>query len=389
MRTLRRLTHRLGYRGWTLDYYTARRFVLILLANFCLFNFLYILIDGLANLEKFYRNSDGFFDLLGMSSAYYFYTIPELNCRVLGPVTTMTSAMFTVTIIQRSNEIVPALASGISLRRLTFPVVMGSAVVAGASFAIQELWIPSNRQEIQTAKGFDEDKSVHHPVYLDSPNDIVIASKKYFPHRYEAEGMLILGPSFILNATSARWLPDEEDWLLSKLEYQKFDEDGILVPQVVPGTDDEKALWLSLESAQLNGLLGDKVDTGLHILMKPHDLENDSGSDLYSTLEELRAKMKTVPDVHRLRTKYYARLSDPFHHLVLVLLGIPVILWQGSRNVFLSALVAVMLGAAYYTLQGVAIYFGNESHLDPHTAAWLIPSVFGSLGLTLFAHMRT
>jgi lipopolysaccharide export system permease protein len=390
MRFLHEIVHRLGYRGWTLDYYTCRRFVSIFLANICLFSLLYTIIDALAKIEDFVKHSDGVLGVLGVIGSYYFYTLPEIFCRVLGPVTTMASGMFCITLIQRGNEIVPVLASGISLRRLTSPIVLGAATISAASFAVQEQWIPSQRQAIQDAKAYNPEDDIDHPVFVDSRTDIVAVPRKYHPHEQKADGMLVMGASFLLNVGSAQWIPDEEEWLLTDAEFQSFDAKGLVVPH--PNPDDASlppVLALPIRTIRLNKFLDSFVEPGLRLLMKPHDLEDDGGTDVYSTLAELREKMKTVPDLQRWRTRYYARLADPLHHIVLILLGIPVILWQGSRNVFLSALLAVLLGAGYFTLQTVTLYLGNESLLAPEVAAWLMPITFGTLGLTLYTSMRT
>lgn len=400
MRFLQNLAHRLGYRGWTLDYYVGRRFIAIFLANISLFSLLYAIIDALAKIDEFVAHSDGPLGVVALIASYYFYTLPEIFCRILGPVTTMASGMFCITMIQRSNEIVPVLASGISLRRLTFPIVLGASFISLASFAVQEIWIPSQRQAIQDAKAYNPEDDIRHPVYIDSRTDIIAIPRKYHPHQQLAEGMLVQGPLFLLNVRSAQWIPDEEEWLLSGVEYQAFDEDGYVKPQRVKEAGEEDGnntkdndapeflLSRPIETVRLNEFLAE-VDPGLRLIMKPHDLEDDSGTDVYSTLAELREKMETVPDVQRWRTRYYARLADPIHHIILILLGLPVILWQGSRNVFLSALLAVLLGAGYFTLQTVTLYLGNESLVAPETAAWLMPILFGALGLTLYTHMRT
>lgn len=422
----------------TLDMYVATRFLSLFVADLFIFCLLYVLIDSLSQIDTFIRRSDGILDGVGFALLYYYYELPGLFCQILGPVTTMASAMFAVTLTQRANELVPIMATGTSLQRTFFPILVLAGLITAGSLWLQEIWIPSHRNEIRASQAIGGSKDeIRHALYADPVKNVMVMAQVFHPLSQTAEGLLIYSlrggaaMSFLINASSARWQPAdpqediEGDWLLEDVQLQTYHLTGQRsfplsaptgpAPPVSsqpagggasggPDRDADEArsrgLVRDLESrhyrpsesfdrVMLRELLRTRLGQGPDLKLTPSDLEVASSQDMYSTLAEIHHKIDTAPDRHLWRVKYYSRLSDPLQHLILLLLGIPVILWQGSRNVFLSALVAVALSAACFVVQSILIYLGNQGFLSPALAVWLGPIVFGSLGVTLYREMTT
>ena len=98
------LLQRVRSRHFTLDMYLGRRFLFLAIADLFVFCMIYVLVDSLNQLDHFVEAADDFFSLLGVAFSYYYHTLPGLYCQILGPVVTMASALFTVTITARANE---------------------------------------------------------------------------------------------------------------------------------------------------------------------------------------------------------------------------------------------------------------------------------------------
>jgi hypothetical protein len=151
MRVRFSVPHRLRPRGYTLAAYIGRRFAAIFAADLFIFTLIYVLVDSLNQVDAFLEHADDLPSLVAVAFTYYYHELPGLFCRILGPVVTMASAMFTVTLTARANEFVPILATGTSLQRALTPILVLTLAVAGWSLAIQELWIPGHRSEIRTS----------------------------------------------------------------------------------------------------------------------------------------------------------------------------------------------------------------------------------------------
>jgi lipopolysaccharide export system permease protein len=405
--------HRFG--SCTLDGYVARRFLYVFFMDLLVFSGVYVLVDSLGQIESFRRHSSGLFSFFSVAAEYYFYELPSLWCRILGPVITLASAMFAATWTQRDNELVPVLATGRSLQRFLAPMLLLSALIAGGSFALQEVWIPSQRHAIRAAQSLGSQKSVvRHAIYSDPLRNLLAIAREFRPFEQTIQGLLIYslqsrsGRDFVINAAGAAWREGEGggDWILSEASFQEY-RDGELVTRPAPAPpgppaasqegpaaakrarSEPRVLREVFPVIALKELLRSRLGPSTTIEMGPQDLEDETQNDMVSTLAELRRKVESAPERARWLVKYYSRFVDPLNHLVLILLGVPIILWRQSRNLFLSALIVLAIAAVYFAFQTTCVYLGNRGSLQPALAAWLGPIVFGALGLTLYCDMRT
>src|SRR5262249_48011155 len=72
-------------------------------------------------------------------------------------VISMMAAIFTVTWLQRNNELLAMLAAGISTQRVIRPVIVSAVIVSGLAILNQEMLMPSLPEELQ--KSHDDDGS--------------------------------------------------------------------------------------------------------------------------------------------------------------------------------------------------------------------------------------
>lgn len=398
----------------------TKRFGGLFLADCFLFSLLYVLIDSLSQVEEFARNSSGLLGFLKIAFTYYSYDLPGLFCLLLGPVTTLASAAFAVTLTARGNEFVPVLAAGISLQRLLAPIVLLSALVSAGTLAIQELWIPRHRDEILASKAYGRGGSlIRQAHYTDRAQGIVVIAEKYFPLERRGENILVLSKgkdrprSFLIHARSMSWVEPEGGhgyWRLETGGLQEYDAAGEIIPKPAPPAAERspppapapQAPPSNLDAAPAASPAPQDPDPPAQRLsepfearrlvetgMIPQDLENNERRNLPLTLAELERKIAVAPDRHRWQIRYYSRIADPLHSLILVLLGVPIILSRDTRNIFFSALLAALISTAYFIFNAGMVYLGNRGTLDPPLAVWLGPILFGSLGVTMYFRMRT
>ncbi len=399
------IPHRLRPRNFTLAVYIGRRFLGIFLADLLVFGLIYALVDSLNQVDAFLKHADDFFSLIGIAARYYYYELPGLFCRFLGPVITMASAMFAVTLTARANEFVPILATGTSLRRALMPILLISAAIAAGSLWVQEVWIQSHRAEIRRARTFGRHYGeIQHAYFVDSEHEIYVAARLYFPGEARATGVFIRARDgdreTVYTAAEARWDDARRLWVLRDGEIQRYNPEGLLEPPPAPGpaAPDPPAppigearqgeeSGVETEPPRLTTAF-DELDFALSSMI-PQDLEGSESQDQFLSIRQLRRKAEVAPDPHRWLIEYYSRIAEPLNHIVLLLLGLPMIFLKNTRNVFLSALLAVGVATVYFICQALFVYLGNRQILDPAAAAWLAPILFTALGTTLFVTMRT
>ncbi len=398
----------------TLDFYIGGRSAALYASCLASFALIYVLVDSVAQFAALSGATESFGELLATWFRFYAAQLPILFCRVLGAVTAVAGAAFTVTLLQRANEIAPILAAGISLRRLLTPVLAITTLSSAASMAVQELWIPANREEIREAKAPGKGRAVAlHAKFFDAKNRVLVVFRRYNLRLLRGEGLLAHsfppreGPSppeakhFTVEARTAQWIEETKSWVLEDGFIQEYDASGTLIPVApqpgaapssasgppasLPGAPERDPaagkLMRSFDRMALTDLVA--VD------MVPSDIEDRETQESFLWLSEVWERLQRSPESFRWRIKLYGRLADPLHGLILVLLALPILLGQGTRNVFLSAIATVVLCALYFMAYTMFIHLGNREALSPSLACGLAPLIFGSLGATMFAGMRT
>ena len=106
-----------------------------------------------------------------------------------------------------------------------------------------------------------------------------------------------------------------------------------------------------------------------------------------TVLNETSFKVERSPDSVRWQVRLFSRIADPLHAFILVLLGVPTILWRNSRNIFLSAIATMVVSTLYFVSYVVLLNLGNRGFISPGLAAGLAPVLFGALGFTLYLKM--
>src|SRR3954469_16150978 len=108
---------------------------------------LYVVIDAFSNIDEFLKRADGM-NLLPTMGRFYLIRLSLFFDRLCG-VIGMMAAIFTVTWMQRNNELLAILAAGVSTHRVIRPVWISALIVSGLAVANQELIMPPLGEELQ------------------------------------------------------------------------------------------------------------------------------------------------------------------------------------------------------------------------------------------------
>ena len=117
-----------------IDRYMLRQFVQVLII--CLLSLigLYIVIDAFSHLDHFIDYAGKHGSLIKIMGEYYAYRGIAFFDRTSG-VLTLIAVMFTITWIQRHNEMTALLAAGVSRTRVLRPVLIAAVCVSLAASA--------------------------------------------------------------------------------------------------------------------------------------------------------------------------------------------------------------------------------------------------------------
>jgi lipopolysaccharide export system permease protein len=362
-----------------IDRYMLRQFVQTFLICYLSLNGLFIVFDAFTNLDEFLRCAEaegGLFKLLGSHYSYQSIGFFDQSAGLL----TLIAAMFTVSWIQRHNEMTALMSAGISRIRVVSSVIAAAIVITLLAAANRELVIPRFRQQlarrpqdligdraqplvplydnktdvlIRGQNTFGDRKRIHRPDFtlpegLDQYGGYLVAENAFYkptqgdrPGGYlfdnvERPKNLASRPSLTLNGVPVIITPrDQPDWLE---EDQCFCVSDVPFEQLTGGRAFKK---YSSSRQMIAGIANQSLDFG--------------------------------PD---LRVALHSRMVQPLLDVTLLFLGLPLVVRKETRNVFIAIGLCGAVVSAFSLIVLAFQHLGAMMIINPALAAWAPLMVF-------------
>jgi lipopolysaccharide export system permease protein len=360
---------------------------------------LYIVIDAFTNLDEFTKIKTGVGELFQHMGHYYLVRISFFYDRLCG-VITMLAAIFTVTWMQKNNELLAMLAAGISSKRAIRPVIVSAALVSILAVMNQELIIPQISDDLQRTPDDDGDRPVKAGSRWDF-NELQLQGEN--GHRAERtiepfHALLPVsrfGTLLALDARLARYIPDDDPrsplrggWLLWQ---------ATLSPA---GAKPDGTLLIAVEPEMVGKLpkhYGDGPPPPGDMMFLRSDITFTNiirSADWYqfaTTPDLVRAYADQGNRTERLNVAVYlhGRLVRPITSMVLLLLSLPLVLGGEGRNMFINLGLSLGTSALFYGVNFLMGYLGGNNVMPPELAAWVPIIAFGSLAAARWDNIRT
>ncbi|OHB76772.1 MAG: hypothetical protein A2W31_12520 [Planctomycetes bacterium RBG_16_64_10] len=362
-----------------IDRYLIRQFVQIFTVCFVSLIGLYIVIDAFGHMDELIRQArqqEG--NLLAVVAEFYAYRSLDFFDRtssILG----LIAAMFTVTWVQRHNELTALLAAGIPKFRVMTPILASGLCVSLMAAANRELVIPRVRHELgrdaqdltgQEGRGVEAQRDMKTGILIDGERLQVDARRvarptfhlpyalSSFGNRLEANeahyqdaaggrpaGYLLQGvtrpsdlasrPSLLLAQRTVIITPQDADWLADDACFVVSDV-GVEMLEAGMAWRQYAATW-----ELIRGLRSGSVDFGADV-----------------------------------RVAVHTRFVQPLVDATLLFLGLPLVLWRDNRNVFVAIGLCLMVVVLFMLVLIACQYLGASSLIRPPLAAWLPLLIF-------------
>lgn len=304
------------------------------------------------------------------------------------PVITLASAMFTVVALQRSNEITPLLASGVSIYRILWPIFLMGIVLTLLQVADKEILIPKYADSIYAWVRIkeDPDRPVRSMATIEDGFGNIVSTGRYLIKDRIQEGAyftryykldFLRRPMVVLNAARAVWVENPQGWRYvegTRIDYdtagnvanqRSFGQEGFLVPLRESSSHyDDTALVTDVTPVMLES---EEVD----LLYRP-------SMDLLRHAREHGMRPKIAYEINK-------RMAAPLGNIVLLLIGLPFVLKREVKSPFLAIVMAVCIAGAFLLVQLLCENFAVEGQvLTPLAGAWTPIIIFGPIGVLLF-----
>jgi LPS export ABC transporter permease LptG/LPS export ABC transporter permease LptF len=315
---------------------------------------------------------------------YHFFLTPKLIYDST-PMSVLVAVLVTFGILSKNNEVTAMKACGVSLYRLSVPIIIASMLISGALFAFDHYYIP-HANRIQDAI-LNEIKGRPVQTYLRpdrkwifgavNPQSAILYYYKYFD---SGQNLMVginvyeLDPvSFRLkrhiSAESARWEASVRAWVFQNGWVRDFN--GVRVTNF---QQYQATTFPELTEPPSYFLKEVKQEKQLNFVELDH---------------YIRELQQSGFDTVRLQVQFHKKFSVPLFALIMALLSIPFAFLTGSRGAMAGVGVSFGIAIAYWALGRLFEEIGNINQLPPVMAAWSPDVVFALAGMYLFSRMRT
>jgi LPS export ABC transporter permease LptG len=381
-------------RGWGNPLPQARFFLLPqIIDTYVLNSFVYyfaVLLGGFV----FFIEIFNFFELLGdvfrndiairEVLEYLFFLAPKLIYDT-APVSVLVASLVTFGILAKNNEIIALKACGVSLYRLSLPILLITLGMSGALFLFDHA-VVTRANIIQDGL---RNKIKGRPVqtYL-NPNHkwirgSAVQTLRIFYYKHFDQDQGVLGGVQIwdvdpvewkltrhLLAERAHWEPSLKSWIF---------ENG-WVREVGNNSDKFSPFTGSVATFK-------EIDEPPGWFLKEvKTYKQLNFMQLEDYIAELRQSgFNTVP----LQVQFHKKFAVPLFVFVMALLSVPFAFMTGSRGAMTGVGVSLGVAAAYFVLNYLFEQLGGAGQLPPVLAAWAPDGIFALAGVYLMAQMRT
>jgi lipopolysaccharide export system permease protein len=374
-----------------LNRYLLRQFLQVFAICFLSLTGLYIVIDAFGHLDHFSSYAeDGGGSLLGIMASYYAYHSLAFFDGTSG-ILAMISAMFTITWLQRHQELTAIMAAGISKLRILKPLLLAAAGVSLLGVANREFVIPRVRHELtRDTKDLGGDAARELQPRFDR-NDILIGGDKVVLAERK-----IIKPAFVMPTALSRYgkqLTAQDAFQLDANQEHPagFLLAGVTTPANIDGLsslviEDRPAILTPKDSAWLKpGQMFVVSDLPFPLLA--------SGSNWrrYASMGELISELNnpTTDLGADVRVTVHTRMVQPLMDGTLLMLGLPLMLSRGNRNIFLSIGICLAIATAFTLVALSCQSLGGLSVMRPSLAAWLPLMMFVPVAAGMSSTLRT
>jgi lipopolysaccharide export system permease protein len=337
-----------------IDRYIAKLFIAFFLGGLAVFVVLFVAVDFMTNISSYNAPSASVLQ-------YYLLLTPSLVYQML-PVACLLGTIFTLSSLNRANELVALFSSGMSLARISTPILVLVVFISGVSFWLNDRLVPiANQQknyvyyvEIMKKPGLYSTVKTD-KIWYRSGN-VLFNIKTLKSETETAQGLTMYyfdsAWKLIQMITANSVELKGQHWELHDGTVTLFTKDTS-----VPMTQsfDSKTITVSDESADIQKGAQSSETLSVSELKRFITRNRDAGLD---TL--------------RYEVDYHAKFSFAFAAFVMSFIGIPFsVTKQRGGGAAFNVGITILLAFGYWAAYSSGITLGRHGAIPPIIAVWL------------------
>jgi lipopolysaccharide export system permease protein len=333
----------------------------------CLGTFIaiFLVVDFLEKIGRFAGANPGYIAL------FFLTRIPEVFCETSSMAVLM-GTLLTLGLFSMSSELTAMRGCGLSLGRITMPILVIAFIVSLLNLMVEEYVIPRCVAQGQYIRQVLIEKKSPNLFFRQMniwhrDDHYILKAKLYEPETGLLKGITLwrmgasMEPEQRLEAATAKL--DTGGWLLSGVTVRTFGANNTVDTREISSV----AVPLHLKEADLR-IMGKYSD-------------NMGIRELAAYCEKLR---KGGYDPTRYLAQMHGRISLAFAPLVMAFLGVPFAV-RGSRSSGIAIGISASLGIgfSFFILNSIILSFGQAGVLSPLVSAWAANAIFLMIAIWL------
>jgi lipopolysaccharide export system permease protein len=373
-----------------LDKYVAKNFLTGYCIAFCVLVGLRIIIDLFVNLDEFTEHTD-LETVVVIKNIFEFYLLNiTLYFRDFAGMITVVAAAFSFGKMVRYNELVAVMASGVSLKRIIFPIIFLALLLTGVLVIDQELIIPQLADKlVRSHSDIPGQESYDVKFISDGKGSLICALK------FDVETSTLYNPTILLRRPTSR----PGIWEVT----------GRIDAKKAVYNDQTKRWDLFTQSSETGkwvtgGLLTKKGSRSppQPITFYASDLtakdipvrcesEHKTLLSLWQ-LKALEAQKIQITDTAQLSSQKHFHVTDPIINLVMLMISLPILVCRDPKSVKSAVMISFSLTGACFIFTFICKIFATEYVFDrvmPEFWAWLPVFIFLPIAFIELDSMKT
>jgi LPS export ABC transporter permease LptF/LPS export ABC transporter permease LptG len=362
------------------DRYLSAEFLTLFVYGLLLASVVVIVGDLMTTLERYFRLKPG----LGLILLHFLYRTPPFVYQGLHIVMLMSTILLFLG-LSRSNELTALKAGGVSLYRVSLPIIGLAGLVTMGSLGFQEIVMPVlNRRAVEIDEARIKRRTMPElrkraEVWYRGREDGGAESRIYHiglldPRDRQMNDVTILSlsPDFVMrrrwDAREMRWSDQDDGWRLRRGVRREF-----------RAGEPDRAETFREQAVRLPERYQDFAQ-----VPRAPDVMN------YAELREYVGRLHEAGHkVEKYLVDLYSKISFPFAHPIMALVGIPFALQSPRGGRVIGIALCLALGLGYFIVHSAAVALARTEILPPLIAAWSANALFATLGLYLYLRART
>ncbi|WP_075602255.1 LptF/LptG family permease [Saccharicrinis aurantiacus] len=302
---------------------------------------------------------------------YYANFIPYF-ANLFTPLFVFIAVIFFTSKMAYQTEIIAILSSGVSFKRLMFPYLVGSLVIAVFSFWLGAYVIPpANKTRLAFETVYikkQKDRGLQ-DIHLQLEPGLFVYMGRYYALRNRGtyfgserfEGKTLKSK---LSAQSIVFNEEADNWTISDYVIQNFSDDHTI--EIIEGS---------------------KLDTVFNMTPKDFTEEHNWHETMNNSelIEYIDAQTKKgVGAIQPFKIEYYKRWANPFSAFILSLIGVSLASRKVRGGMGLHIGVGLALSFTYILFMTISTTFAVNGSMNPLLAVWIPNIVFSLIGVYLY-----